>query len=154
MGLPENLKAIRKSKGFSQRVLAEKSHVSYSMVCKLESGEQKNPSLDTLEKISSALEIDTSRLLEDEDIFKKFDILTDGLPQKLQREIEKKNQSPSALVHKRLYDLLNSKEAAEFFSVNVSAISPDDYEIIESAVLDYIRYQFSKFNAKKSICEP
>lgn len=147
MGLSENLKTLRKAKGFSQRVLSEKSHVSYSMVCKLESGEQKNPSLETLEKISSALDVEVSHLLDDEEIFTQFDILTDGIMEKI-KEVQK---SPATLVHERLSELLNSKEAITFFSINTEAISPDDYEDIEAAVLDYIKYQFSKFDGKPSI---
>ncbi len=53
----ENIKKIRKMKGLTQRKLADKSGVSYSMICKLESGEQKNPSLHTLEKIADALDV-------------------------------------------------------------------------------------------------
>lgn len=147
MGLSENLKTIRKSKGFSQRVLAEKSHVSYSMVCKLESGEQKNPSLETLEKISDALDVEPSRLLKGEDIFTQFDILTDGVDKK----IKESQESPREMVYQRLSELLHSKEAVEVFSINEKAISPDDYDDIERAITDYIRYQFSKFDGKKSI---
>ena len=145
MGLPENLKKIRKSKGFSQKVLAEKSQVSYSMVCKLESGEQRNPSLTTLELIADALGVDVSKLLDDEDMFTKFDILTDGISEKLQ---ELKN-SPAEYVHKKLSELLYSEQATEFFSVNTKAMTSDDYEYIEAAMIDYIRYQFSKFDGKK-----
>ena len=45
MAVKDNLKRIRKEKGLTQRELAEKSKVSFSMVSKLESGEQLNPSL-------------------------------------------------------------------------------------------------------------
>ena len=117
------------------------------MVSKLESGEQKNPSLETLEKIASALDVDASRLLDGEDIFTKFDILTDGI------DVTELQKAPATLVRERLSDLLNSKEAVEFFSINTKAISPDDYDFIETAVLDYIRYQFSKFDGKESIYE-
>lgn len=41
MGLSENLKTIRKKQKISQKTLAKNSGVSYSMVSKLESGEQK-----------------------------------------------------------------------------------------------------------------
>ncbi len=63
MPLKENLKRIRKAKKISQKKLAELSAVSYSMVCKLESGEQSNPSLDTIDKISSALGVKSSDLI-------------------------------------------------------------------------------------------
>ncbi len=63
MLLKDNLKRIRKSKKISQKKLAELSGISYSMVSKLESGEQSNPSLDTLDKIASALGVKSSNLI-------------------------------------------------------------------------------------------
>lgn len=58
-----DIKEIRKSKGLTQRELASKSGVSFSMISKLESGEKTNPSYDTLTKIAAALDVDTSSLL-------------------------------------------------------------------------------------------
>lgn len=63
MTLKENLKKIRVEKRISQRDLAEKSGLSYSMVSKLESGEQTNPSLDTLKKIAIVLGVNVDKLL-------------------------------------------------------------------------------------------
>ena len=60
-----NIKNIRKSIGMTQKELAEKSGVSFSMVSKLESGEKKNPSFDTLNKIAAALKVNTNELLSD-----------------------------------------------------------------------------------------
>lgn len=66
MELRYSLKQFRKMRGLTQRELAEKSGISYSMVSKLESGEQNNPSFETIEKISSALQIPPSSLLDSE----------------------------------------------------------------------------------------
>ncbi|MCM1235434.1 MAG: helix-turn-helix domain-containing protein [Ruminococcus flavefaciens] len=147
MGLQKNLKAIRKEKKFSQRQLAEKSGVSYSMVCKLESGEQKNPSLETIEKIADALDITPAELMTGLDIFEQFDIVMGNTLKELEKEIN----SPKEYVYTRLREFLTSKQATDFFSINHNAISPDDFDIIENAIVDYIQYQFSKFNDKDCI---
>lgn len=63
MALKDNLKTIRKNRGITQRKLAEDSKLSFSMVSKLESGEQSNPSYETLQKIAEALDVTTSELL-------------------------------------------------------------------------------------------
>lgn len=63
MGLPENLKSIRKKQKITQRKLAELTGISYSMISKLESGEQKNPSLSTLQLIAEQLHVSVSQLL-------------------------------------------------------------------------------------------
>ncbi|MDI6602007.1 MAG: helix-turn-helix transcriptional regulator [Thermoanaerobacteraceae bacterium] len=63
MALKENLKKIRKTKNISQQKLAELSGLSFSMVSKLESGEQSNPTLETIEKISFALGVEPSVLI-------------------------------------------------------------------------------------------
>lgn len=56
------LKKARKEKGITQKQLASLSGLSFSMVSKLESGEQSNPSFDTIQKLASALGVSTSYL--------------------------------------------------------------------------------------------
>lgn len=65
--IKDNLKRIRKEKGLTQKELALKSGLSFSMVSKLESGEQTNPSNDTIQKLASALDVITAELLIDKD---------------------------------------------------------------------------------------
>lgn len=60
-----NIKAIRKNKGWTQKELAKESEVSFSMISKLESGEKKNPSFETLSKIAKALNTSVTELLGD-----------------------------------------------------------------------------------------
>lgn len=55
MALSDNIKIYRKDAGLTQKVLAARSGLSFSMVSKLESGEQTNPSFETLKKIADVL---------------------------------------------------------------------------------------------------
>ncbi len=147
MGLSENLKTIRKKRKISQRTLAAESGISYSMVSKLESGEQKNPSLETLEKIAEALNVTTSQLMDGMNIYDQFNIVMgDAIP-----ELQKDIQSAKNTIPVKLHELLISDQAADFFEINQNAISPDDFENIESLIIDYIKYQFSKYKDEKSI---
>ena len=63
MVLNENIKKFRKDAGLTQKMLANKSGLSFSMISKLESGEQTNPSYETLRKISDVLEISPASLV-------------------------------------------------------------------------------------------
>lgn len=63
MSFRENLKRIRKDKKINQRELAGLSELSFSMISKLESGEQSNPSLETIDKVAKGLGVDSSELV-------------------------------------------------------------------------------------------
>lgn len=63
MALNENIKKFRKDAGLTQKMLASKSGLSFSMISKLESGEQTNPSYETLRKIADVLEISPANLM-------------------------------------------------------------------------------------------
>lgn len=62
--LSENLKRIRKSKGYSQQRVGEMSGMLASTFSRIE-GVKVSPSIDTLEKIAIALEVSVSDLLKD-----------------------------------------------------------------------------------------
>ncbi|MEL4879168.1 helix-turn-helix transcriptional regulator [Shewanella algae] len=51
----DNIKRIRKDAGMSQQELAERCEVSKSQISRIESGEQKNPQIQTLIAIATAL---------------------------------------------------------------------------------------------------
>lgn len=82
--LKENIKYYRKQKKFSQQTLAEKSDISTSYVAEIELG-RRHPSLHTLLKLATALEIETYQLLIDpnkhkNEIISKFsEILLDRI---------------------------------------------------------------------------
>jgi len=52
--LAQNVKQLRKKHNLSQEDLAKKAGITYSTLIKIESGANKNPTLDTLKKISLA----------------------------------------------------------------------------------------------------
>lgn len=60
----ENLIRIRKSKGFSQIALAEKAGISIGLVGEIETG-NRNPTLTTIDKIATALEVPVHQLFFD-----------------------------------------------------------------------------------------
>lgn len=64
MGLSANIKRLRKKKGWSQAVLAEKTGSHLTHINRLETGKYK-PSLDVLIKIADALETSLDYLVSD-----------------------------------------------------------------------------------------
>jgi transcriptional regulator with XRE-family HTH domain len=57
------IKALRERRGLTQEQLAEKAGVGRSHLARLETGKQ-DPTLSTLEKIATALNVKVGRLLE------------------------------------------------------------------------------------------
>jgi len=64
MALNENIKKYRKKSGLTQKSLAGKSGLSFSMISKLESGEQTNPSFETIRKIADVLRVSPGELVD------------------------------------------------------------------------------------------
>lgn len=60
----KNLSKLRKAKGLTQEGLARKANISYHTLIKLESGGIKNPKIETVIKLASALEISLDTLLK------------------------------------------------------------------------------------------
>lgn len=149
MGLSENLKALRKKRKISQKSLAQSSGVSYSMVSKLESGEQKNPSLDTLDKIATALNVTVSQLMDGTNIFDQIDIVMGDTLKEIEKETEEYRNSPITYIDSWLRDFLTSDQATNFFAIDYENIPPNDFDDIIDSIIDYIRYQFSKYSRKK-----
>lgn len=149
MGLSENLKTIRKKQKISQRKLAAASGISYSMVSKLESGEQKNPSLETLEKIATALNVTVSQLMDGTNIFDQFDVVMGDTLKEIEKELEKYKNSPITYIDSWLRNFLTSEQVITFFSINFDEIPPDDFDDIIKSIIDYIGYQFSRYPPKK-----
>lgn len=51
------LKKIRKEKGITLETLSELSNISVGYLCHLENGSRKNPSIEVMEKIAKALNV-------------------------------------------------------------------------------------------------
>ncbi|PIR02711.1 MAG: hypothetical protein CO031_02080 [Candidatus Nealsonbacteria bacterium CG_4_9_14_0_2_um_filter_37_38] len=60
----ENIRYHRKKLGLSQDKLSKLAEVAYNTVVKIESGENPNPTIDTLTKIAKALGVSVDNLLK------------------------------------------------------------------------------------------
>lgn len=63
--LAKNIKKFRNKQKLSQEQLAEKAGITYSTLIKIESGQNDNPTIKTLMKISKALRVNLDELLKD-----------------------------------------------------------------------------------------
>ena len=61
--LSANIKKLRKQNHLSQEQLAQKAGVTYSTLIKIESGLSKNPTLETLTKITNAFGVKIDELV-------------------------------------------------------------------------------------------
>jgi len=61
--LSANIKKLRKQHHLSQEELAKKAEITYSTLIKIESGQNKNPTLETLRKIANAFKIKIDELV-------------------------------------------------------------------------------------------
>jgi len=62
--LSKNVKRLREAKGISQEKLARLADVANNTLIKMETGENKNPTLETLKKVAQALEISVDDLIK------------------------------------------------------------------------------------------
>lgn len=67
MSFGENLKRLRRDKGWTQGDLAERAGIKPSHISTMEKGEASDPKLSTLYKLLQALECSPNTLLLDED---------------------------------------------------------------------------------------
>ena len=60
----KNIRRYRKKTGLSQDKLSKIAGVAYNTIVKIESGENKNPTLETLQRIVKALGVSIEDLLK------------------------------------------------------------------------------------------
>lgn len=60
----KNIRKLRQAKGLSQDRLSKAADVSYNSIIKLETGGITNPTIETLQKIAKALEVQVDDLLK------------------------------------------------------------------------------------------
>ena len=60
----KNIRRHRKKLGLSQDKLSKLAEVAYNTIVKIESGENQNPTIETLQKIAKALEVSVDDLLK------------------------------------------------------------------------------------------
>ncbi len=125
MTLNENIKRFRKEAGLTQKALAGKSGLSFSMISKLESGEQSNPSFETIKKIADVLKISPGKLVSTpmsiEDQIDEYLEYKRGI----NRNVVGTAVSCGAADHKGLYSDLNFKKKMQ--AINNFPIPADDY---------------------------
>jgi len=63
MSIANNVKKIRAKKGYSLEKVARLADLSLNTVVKIESGVNKNPTIDTLSKIAKALDVGVDDLI-------------------------------------------------------------------------------------------
>lgn len=63
--ISKNIRLHRKEKGFSQDRLSKEAGVAYNTIVKIESGENPNPTVDTLERIAKALNVSIEKLFKE-----------------------------------------------------------------------------------------
>jgi transcriptional regulator with XRE-family HTH domain len=64
MSISNNLKKIRAEKGYSLERVARLADLSLNTIVKIESGVNKNPTIDTLSKIAKALGFGVDDLIQ------------------------------------------------------------------------------------------
>ena len=62
--LSKNIKKLRKQLKLTQEELARKAGITYSILIKIESGVNDNPTIKTLKKLADALEVSIDELME------------------------------------------------------------------------------------------
>ena len=62
--ITKNLRKLREAKRLSQEKLARLADVANNTIIKIEAGKNQNPTLDTLKKISKALEVSVDELIK------------------------------------------------------------------------------------------
>lgn len=62
--IAENIKKYRSELGISQDKLSKLADVTYNTVIKIESGVNKNPTIETLAKIAKALKVGVDDLMK------------------------------------------------------------------------------------------
>jgi len=64
--IAKNIKYKRKELGLSQDKLSKLAEVAYNTIVKIESGENPNPTIKTLQKIAKALDVSVDDLIKEQ----------------------------------------------------------------------------------------
>jgi len=62
--ISENLKKLRRRKGYSLEKVARLANLSLNTIVKIENGVNKNPTIETLTRIAKALEVGVDDLIK------------------------------------------------------------------------------------------
>ncbi|MDH7603902.1 MAG: helix-turn-helix transcriptional regulator [Melioribacter sp.] len=63
--ISDNIRKLRQKKGISQDRLSKEADLALNTIVKIETGENPNPTVETLEKIAKALGVSVADLFKD-----------------------------------------------------------------------------------------
>ena len=130
--LSENIKALRKAKGYSQEELASRLHVVRQTVSKWEKG-LSVPDADMLVKIADILETDTTTLLDsttdtnsaDNQVAQQLGLIAEQMAIKNRR---------AKLIWKTILFILGALLLLYIFSLaafTATKVSPEEYAVVQ-----------------------
>ena len=134
MCLSTRLKSIRKNKKISQRKLAASSGVSFAYIQQLEKGERKNPSIDIITKLASALNISINDLLEDTS-YSIQDILNDIYDNYSLADLERISGLNTNQIS-WIFDKYRNKDTSKNIRILGTALNLSDKQIIDWILLN------------------
>jgi transcriptional regulator with XRE-family HTH domain len=90
-GVPENIKALRKTTGFTQEKMSEELGISYSHYSKIESGDVQ-PGWELLLKISNYFDVPFDFIVKDSGYKRSSDYAKSEMIKEIQNMDEKKSE--------------------------------------------------------------
>lgn len=130
MSFGEKLKTLRLSKSYGVNQLALKSGVSASQISRFENEERKDPTFETVKKLSNALGVSTSYFDDDEK--KNYYDLTEKDERDIANELEE-------MINDLTGNMLFSKDSAE--------VNDETRELLIASLENSLR--IAKIDAKK-----
>ena len=142
MTIGKKLRQCRLEAGLSQKELGEKLNVSQAMIAQYENG-KLTPKLYTLEKISNALNIETSELID-------FDTMQDNYFEESWFNLEDSRLSYFKYMG---YEIVPPKDGDNFFTIyhngyeyTIPYCEPSvHYDVICEVVDSYVEYTLDRF---------
>lgn len=130
--LSENIKALRKAKGYSQEELASRLHVVRQTVSKWEKG-LSVPDADMLVKIADILETDTTTLLDSTTVTNSADNQVAQQLGLIAEQMAIKNRR-AKLIWKTILFILGTLLLLYIFSLaafTATKVSPEEYAVVQ-----------------------
>ena len=130
--LSENIKALRKAKGYSQEELASRLHVVRQTVSKWEKG-LSVPDADMLVKIADILETDTTTLLDSTTVTNSADNQVAQQLGLIAEQMAIKNRR-AKLIWKTILFILGALLLLYIFSLaafTATKVSPEEYAVVQ-----------------------
>lgn len=158
MTVGENIKRIRKEKGYTQKELAEKCEMYESQIRKYEL-DKANPKIETIGKVADALEVPLTSLLTNHPY---LNVLCADTPNNISEDkpvdFPGLEQKVSEIGYRIFYATCENSDGIEFSPGNIVIEYPDkDHLYIEPSDLDqlneetdtYLRFRLEELRKRK-----